>query len=250
MYEYTEMLISNKNLILLLVTFSKKKITVPALIAVSVFSIVLISYSPTDVSAEYEKFSIPEIIGTITITEKSDDYSNDAKIMLNESMSVAENSIENGKAMWGKLDVVQGFLVYKIGVLANDDVYYKALIDAGNGEILHISDGVYKDAWKHSKHSDSESHKKWKSHYDGLTPEERELKKQQWSEVKDAFFALSIDERAKMIVYFMSMKVQLESLSEEERDAKKQEMKLMMEELLPLSVQEKTQKLREFVNSL
>ena len=228
---------------------STKKITVPVLIATSVFSIVLLSYSPVDVSAEYKKFSIPEITGTITITQESNDYSNYAKITLSESMETAENSIENGKAMWGKLDVVQGFLVYKIGVLVDDDVYHKAVIDAGNGETLYISDGISKDNWKHSKHSNGESHKKWKDHYDDLTPEERELKKQQWNEVKDAFFALSIDERAKMIMCFMSMKVQWESLTEEERDTKKQEMKLMMEDLLPLSVEEKTQKLREFVNS-
>ena len=98
--------------------------------------------------------------------------------------------------------------------------------------------------------SDNDSHKKWKNHYADLTPEERETKKQQWGEVKDAFFALSLDERAKMIMYFMSMKVQFESLTDEERDIKKLEMKLMMEELLPLSVEEKTLKLREFVNSL
>ena len=125
-------------------------------------------------------------------------------------------------------------LVYKIGVLGNDDLYHKAIIDAGNGEALYVSDGVSKDNWKHSKHSDSESHKKWKDHYSNLTPEEREIKKQQWGEVKDAFFALSLDERAKMIMHFMSMKVQWDSLSEKERDAKKQEMKTMMEELLPL----------------
>ena len=226
------------------------KITIPMLIAASIFSITLILYSPVDVSAEYDKFSIPEISGTITITETSDDYSDDAQITLSVAMAVAENSVENGKAMWGKLDVVQGFLVYKIGVLANDDLYHKAVIDAGNGEALYVSDGVSKDNWKHSKHSDDKSHKKWKDHYSDLTPEERELKKQQWGEVKDAFFALSLDERAKMIMHFMSMKVQWDSLSDEERDAKKLEMKSMMEELLPLSVEEKTQKLREYVNSL
>ena len=112
-------------------------------------------------------------------------------------MGVAENSVENGKAMWGKLDVVQGFLVYKIGVLINDDTYHKVLVDAGSEESLYVSDGVSKDNWKHSKHSDDKSHKKWKDHYADLTPEEREIKKQQWSEVKDAFFALSLDERAK-----------------------------------------------------
>jgi len=228
----------------------KTKITIPLMVIASIVTITLLSNAPSDVSAEYDNFSIPEISGTITITETSDDYSNDAKIALSVAMAVAENSVENGKAMWGKLDVTQGFLVYKIGVLANDDVFHKVVVDAGNGKALYISDGVSKDNWKHSKHSDNESHKKWKDHYADLTPEEREIKKQQWGEVKDAFFALSLDERAKMIMHFMSMKVQFESLTDEERDAKKLAMKLMMEELLPLSVEEKTLKLREFVNSL
>jgi hypothetical protein len=228
----------------------KIKITIPLMAIASIFAIALFFNSPSAVSAEYSGFSVPEITGTITITETSDDYSDDAQIALSVAMAVAENSVENGKAMWGKLDVTQGFLVYKIGVLANDDVFHKVVVDAGNGESLYVSDGVSKDNWKHSKHSDSESHKKWKDHYADLTPEERETKKQQWDEVKDAFFALSLDERAKMIMHFMSMKVQFESLTDEERDAKRLAMKLMMEELLPLSVEEKTLKLREFVNSL
>jgi len=228
----------------------KTKITIPVIVAASIFAITMVSFSPINASAEYDQFQIPEISGTITITEESDNYSDKAQIALSVAMAVAENSVENGKAMWGKLDVVQGFLVYKIGVLASDDVFHKTVVDAGSGETLYVSDGVSKDNWKHSKHSDKESNKKWKDHYADLTPEEREIKKQQWSEVKDAFFALSLDERAKMIIHFMSMKVQMESLSDEERDAKKLEMKLMMEELLPLSVEEKTEKLREYVNSL
>ena len=220
------------------------------MVLASIFTISLLSYSPSDVSAEYSEFSIPEISGTITITETSDDYSDDAKIVLSVAMAVAENSVENGKAMWGKLDVTQGFLVYKIGILADDDIFHKVLVDAGNGEALYVSEGVSKDNWKHSKHSDNKSQKKWKDHYADLTPQEREIKKQQWSEVKDAFFALSIDERAKMIMHFMSMKIQFESMSEQERTDKKLQMKSMMDELLPLSVEEKTLKLRQFVNSL
>lgn len=220
------------------------------MIIASIFAITALSYSPNNVSAEFGEYSIPEISGTITITETSDDYSDKAQITLGVAMAVAENSVENSKAMWGKLDVTQGFLVYTIGLLANDDIFYKILVDAGNGEALYVSEGISKDNWKHSKHSDKESHKKWKNHYADLTPEEREVKKQQWGEVKDAFFALSLDERAKMIMHFMSMKVQFESLTDEEKDAKKLEMKTMMQELLPLSVEEKTLKLREFVNSL
>ena len=227
----------------------RTKITIPAIIAASILSIALISYSPMDVSAELDKFSVPEISGTITISEESQDYSDDASISLSEAMKVAENSVKDGKAMWGKLEVVQGFLVYKIAVLTTDDIFHMVVVDAGNADALYISEGVSKGNWKHHKHSDSESHKKWKDHYAGLTPEERELKKQQWGEVKDAFFALSIDERAKMIMHFMSMKTQWDSLSDEERDTKKLQMKSMMEELLPLSVEEKTQKLREYLNS-
>ncbi len=225
---------------------SKTKITLPVLFAIGIFSIALVSYSPVDVSAEYQESTMPQISGTITV-DSIDDYPADSTIALSVAMAVAENSVENGKAMWGKLDVVQGFLVYKIGILANDDVYHKSIIDAGNGQALYVSDGVSKDNWKHS---DDKSHKKWKDHHSDLTPEQREIKKQQWGEVRDAFFALSLDERAKMIMHFMTMKVQFESLTAEEKDAKKQEMKSMMEELLPLSVEEKTQKLREFVNSL
>ncbi|MCH9658845.1 hypothetical protein K0U27_09200 [archaeon] len=228
----------------------KTKIKISLMVLASVFAITLLSNLPSDVSAEYDKFSIPEISGTIAISETSDDYSDDAKIALSVAMAVAENSVENGKAMWGKLDAAQGFLVYKIGVLVNDDVFHIVAVDAGNGESLYVSDGISKDNWRHSKHSDSESNKKWKDHYADLTPEEREIKKQQWGEVKDAFFALSLDERAKMIMHFMSMKVQFESLTDEEKNAKKLEMKSMMNELLPLSVEEKTLKLREFINSL
>mgnify|MGYP000035300617 CR=1 FL=1 len=217
------------------------------MIVAIIFAITAISYSPNDASAE---FAIPKISGSIPITETLDDYSDKSEIALSVAMAVSENSVENGKAMWDKLGVIQRYLVYTIGILVNDDIFHKVVVDAGNGKALYVSDGVSKDNWKHSKHSDRETSKKWKDHYADLTAEEREIKKQQWTEVKDAFFALSLDERAKMIIHFMTMKVQFESLSDEEKEAKKLQMKLMMEELLPLSVEEKTMKLREFVNSL
>lgn len=229
--------------------FSKTKVAVPLLTAASIFSIVFI-LSPNDVNAEYDRFTIPEISGTVIISDESQNYSDDAQIALSVAMAVAENNVENGNAMWGKLDVVQGFLVYKVGVLTDDDVFFLVVVDAGNGEKLHVSEGVSKNSWKNHKHSDGESSSKWKDHYSNLTPEEREIKMQQWSELKEAFFALSVEERAKMIMHFMTMKVQLESMSDEEKQDKMQEMKSMMEELLPLSVEEKTQKLREYINSL
>lgn len=220
----------------------KKKISIPAIIAASIFAIAIVSFSPSDALAEYGEYSIPEITGSITV---DGDYSGLEQISLADSMSVAEDSVDDSNAMWGKLQVIQGYLVYKIGLLTDDDLFYKVIVDAGDSSVLYVSDGKSKDSWKHSDKSG-----KWKDHYADLTPEERELKKQQWGEVKEAFFALTIDERAKMIMHFMSMKVQWEALSDEERDAKKLEMKQMMQDLLPLSVEEKTEKLRQYVNSL
>lgn len=229
-----------------MVKISKTRITI-SFFAASIMAIAIVTFSPVDVSADYDKSKIPEISGTISISEESQNYEDESKIALSVAMAVAENSIDDGKAMWGKLKVVQGFLVYKVGVLTSDDIFHKVIVDAGSGEVLYVSEGKSKDSWKHS---DKKSDKKWKDHYADLSPEERELKKKQWGEVKDAFFALTIDERAKMIMHFMEMKTQWENLSEEEMETKKQEMKIMMEELLPLSVEEKTQKLREYVNSL
>jgi len=220
----------------------KKKITIPAIIVASIFAIAIVSFSPSDALAEYGEYSIPEITGSIAV---DGDYSGLEQISLADAMSVAEDSVDDSNAMWGKLQVIQGYLVYKVGLLSDDDIFYKVVVDAGDSSVLYVSEGKSKDSWKHSDKSG-----KWKDHYADLTPEERELKKQQWGEVKDAFFALTIDERAKMIMHFMSMKVQWEALSDEERDAKKLEMKQMMQELLPLSVEEKTEKLRQYVNSL
>ena len=133
--------------------------TLSTVITASIFVIAIVSFSPIDVSAEYDHFLIPEISGSIAVSEYSQDYSDEAKIALSVAMAVSENSVENGKAMWGKLDVVQGFLVYKIGVLASDDIFHVVVVDGGNG-VLYVLDGVSKNNWKHSKHSDNESHKK------------------------------------------------------------------------------------------
>ena len=216
----------------------------------SIFTIVLLSYAQAGVNAENDKFQIPEISGTIAVAEEHENNSDKAEIILSEAMSAAENSVDNGKAMWGKIDVVQGFLIYKIGVLASDEIFHIVIIDAGDSKTLYISDGISKKDWKHTKHSDNESHKKWKDHYANMTPEEREVKQQQWNEVKDAFFALPLDDRAKLIMHFMSMKVQLESLSDEEKKTKKMEMKNTIEELLPLSIEEKTKKLQNYIKTL
>ena len=60
-------------------------------------------------------------------------------IALSVAMKVGENSVSDGKAMYAKLADVNGFLVHEVVLITEDHGYYKALVDAGNGEVLYIS---------------------------------------------------------------------------------------------------------------
>ena len=59
------------------------------------------------------------------------------------AMAVAENSASHrgidGKAVYAKLADVNGFLIHEVILITEDSGYYKVLVDAGNGEALHIS---------------------------------------------------------------------------------------------------------------
>lgn len=220
-----------------------KKITISSIAAIVAITAVLAVSLPVDVLADYKEYSYPEISGSIAVGDS--DYQGLEQITLSDAMRIAQGQVTDSNAMWGDLKVIQGYLVYKVGLLSDDDKFYKVLVDAGNGDVLYVSDAKTKDSWaNHSKDG------KWKDHYADLTPEQRELKMKQWGEVKDAFFALDIDERAKLVMHFMSMKSQWDGLSDEQRDAKKAETKEFMNELLPLSVEEKTERLRQYINSI
>ena len=58
-------------------------------------------------------------------------------------MAVAENSVEKGKAMWGKLDVVQGFLIYKIGILTSDDIDKESLKAISRVANVKVKSGLF-----------------------------------------------------------------------------------------------------------
>jgi uncharacterized membrane protein YkoI len=64
-------------------------------------------------------------------------------VAISVAMAVAENSASlrgiDGKAMYAKLANVNGFLMHEVILITEDRGYYKALVDAGNGEVLYIS---------------------------------------------------------------------------------------------------------------
>ena len=232
---------------------SKTILTFSGFLAIGVLVSLIVSFSPIEANADWQyNKQIPEITGTITV-DRTQNYEDLSKINLNVAMSVGEYSVSNGKAIYGKLNVVQGFLVYNVGVLGPNDEFYKVIVDAGTGEALYVSDAITKDSYK--KHKDKtryndKSNHKMKNYYANMSPEEKAEKKRQFGEMKDAFMSISLGDRATLITYFMQMKLQWDGMSDDDKAAKRAEMKSMWEGFLTLSVEEKINKLEDFAKSI
>jgi len=254
----------------------KLTITSPIISAIAIFAI--FTLLPTNALADYTKHhDMPEIYGSITAADSISENLEKAKIHFSVATAVAENAVTDGQAIKGKLGAVQGFLVFKFGVVDGDGLIHKVIVDAGNGFTLYTSEGKSIDdlrnhgngdkeshdkmMWSHGdkeshdkmmwSHGDKESHDKMMgTHFADLTTEEREAKHAQFKEMKEAFSSLSEEDRETIMAHFKDMKTQFADLSEEERTAKHAEMKTMMEEFSTLSLDEKIVKLQEFADSL
>jgi len=219
------------------------KITIAAVLVIGIFSISIVT---VPAFAEWGKFSYPQIQGTIPVSS-GDDFGQKDTIVLAVAMAVGENSVSDGKAVYGKLANVNGFLVYKVIVIADNHAYHKILVDAGNGEALYVSDMIKKN-YSHKKHSDEKHNDKMKNHFKGMSDEQIAEKKSQFKEMGEAYKSLSIQDRAAMIIHFMQMKLQWDTMSDDEKAQKRADMKQMFKEYLPLTLEEKKQKLHEYIS--
>ena len=203
--------------------------------------------------ADWDKTKYPSIEGTIPV-ENNQDYSNLAQITLVDAMTIAENNVEDSKSMYAKLSPINGYLVYKVVMTNNDHEYSKVLVDAGNGDVLYVSDAKSFDSNKKKKHSDNKNDKthdkRMKDYYKDMTPEQIAEKKKQFKEMGEAWKSLSIPDKAAMIMHFMQMKLQWDTMSEEQKEEQKVEMKNKWKGLLTLSPEEKKQKLEEFAQTV
>ncbi len=87
--------------------------------------------------------NIPEIEGTIAVGESIRENIESVKIDALEAGTIAAESIEEGKVILGGIIPTQGYLMYHYGVASYaDDHLYRVIVDAGNGEILHTSEGI------------------------------------------------------------------------------------------------------------
>ena len=231
--------------------FKKPKFLIPAILTLGIIT-AIVAFSPLDATAEYWKYhSLPEISGSLAAGDTIQENIDKDKIHFSVATAVAENAVTDGQAIKGKLGAVQGFLVYKFGIVDGDGLFHKVIVDAGNGFTLYISEGKSIDDFKHYSYGDKWPHyKMYNSHFSDLTPEEREAKIAQYTEMKEAFTSLSEEDRETIMAHFKDMKTQYADLSDEERTAKHAEMKTMMEEFMQLSLDEKIEYLTEFANSL
>ena len=203
--------------------------------------------------ADWDKTKYPSIEGTITV-QNDDNYLELTQITLVDAMTIAENKVTDSKSMYAKLSPINGYLVYKV-VMSNDDhEYSKVLVDAGDGDVLYVSDAKSFDSNKKKKHSDNrndKSHdKRMKDYYKDMTPEQIAEKKKQFKEMGEAWKSLSITDKAAMIMHFMQMKLQWDTMSEEQKEEHKAEMKDKWKGLLTLTPEEKKQKLEEFAQTV
>ena len=219
------------------------------LAALMLITVLVTSVAATPAFADWDKTKYPAIQGTIPI-EDGQDFKQLSNISLVDAMSTAEEAVPDSKAIYGKLTVINGYLVYKVVMMDDNRGHNKVLVDAVTGEQLYVSDVVSKDSYKNKRSYDKKHNKKMKDYFKGMTPEQVAEKKQQFKEMGDAWKSISLQDRATMIIHFMQMKMQWDTMSDDEKELKKQEMKEQWKEFLPLSPEEKKQKLEDYVKSL
>jgi hypothetical protein len=144
-------------------TFSKKivqkKVMIPAIIGVGVLlSVVLITTSPLDNSWAQQSLQqrevnetanvsqygeIPKINGSVNVRDGIKNFfAENAKTSFINGAQTAQGQIANGTVLGGHIGVTQGYLTYTY-LVANpiNDTAHKVIIDAGNGQVLHTSEG-------------------------------------------------------------------------------------------------------------
>ena len=139
--------------------------------------------------ADWDKTKYPSIEGSIPV-ENNDNYLELTQVTLVDAMTIAENKVTESKSMYAKLSPINGYLVYKVVMTNDDHEYSKVLVDAGNGDVLYVSDAKSFDSNKKKKHSDNKNEKshdkRMKDYYKDMTPEqiaERKSSLKKWGKL-------------------------------------------------------------------
>jgi uncharacterized membrane protein YkoI len=128
-----------------------KKVIVVAILAVGVVSAILIAPSIAQVTAQQEQQKMmgwlgqgmPQINGSISVANETRNFINEnVKVSFAAAVETAQGQVTNGTVLGGHLGVVQGYLVYTFFVVdTGNQTGHLVIVDAGNGNVLYISEG-------------------------------------------------------------------------------------------------------------
>src|SRR5918911_447010 len=113
---------------------NKKAIIVVAVLAVGALSAVLVASSLAQANAN----------------EASNFINENVKVSFVQAAQTAQGQVTNGTVIGGHLGVVQGYLVYTFFVADTaSQTGYLVIVDAGNGNVLHTSEGLSFGSFDH-----------------------------------------------------------------------------------------------------
>jgi uncharacterized membrane protein YkoI len=148
-------------------TFSKKlvqkKVLIPAILGVGIMlSAIFILSSPFDntwaqqqqqqqqllrginkTSDMSEYTEIPKVNGSVNVRDGIKNFFvENTKVPFITGAQTAQGQIANGTVLGGHIGVTQGYLTYTYFVVSpTNDTAHKVIVDAGNGQVIHTSEG-------------------------------------------------------------------------------------------------------------
>jgi hypothetical protein len=86
---------------------------------------------------------IPKINGSVNVRDGIKNFfAENAKTPFITGAQTAQDQIANGTVLGGHIGVTQGYLTYTYFVMnPTNDTAHKVIVDAGNGQVLHTSEG-------------------------------------------------------------------------------------------------------------
>lgn len=126
-------------------------------------------------NGNYSKYeSIPRINGSINVGQEIKNFFNEnTKVPFTTAAETALQQVPNGKVLGGHIGVTQGYLTYTFFVVEPaGETGHKVIVDAGNGKVLHTSEGFplssFASSWKgHGQGQWHGFHGSWKPMFGG-----------------------------------------------------------------------------------
>ena len=146
-------------------TFSKKlvqkKVLIPAILAIGIMlSAIFILSSPFDstwaqqqqqlpltgfnkTSDMSEYAEIPKVNGSVNVRDGIKNFLlENTKVPFITGAQTAQDQIANGTVLGGHIGMTQGYLTYTYLVVSpTNDTAHKVIVDTGNGQVIHTSEG-------------------------------------------------------------------------------------------------------------